>query len=103
MKKTLIGMSLLGIILNPLSAGQVYSHTPETTDTYNLNSSLNGAAGVIAINSFDDAIYFLESEHTYDPAQVMKFHSNIGTVWGIQNGKVFSWTGQIQVQWLIIL
>ena len=62
MKKTLIGMSLLGIVLNPLSAGQIYSHTPDPTDTYNLNSSLNGAGGVTAINSIDDALSFFESE-----------------------------------------
>lgn len=93
MKKILIGVSLLGIIFNPLSAGQLYSPTPEPTDTYNLNSSLNGAAGVIAINSIDDALYFLESEHNYDPAAVGKTHSNIGNVWTLDNSKVFSWTG----------
>jgi hypothetical protein len=99
MKKTLIGMSLLGIILNPLSAGMLFSPTPETTDTYTLNSNLNGASGPTPINSIDDVITFLESESNYDPAQVSKLGSNIGTVWGIQSGKVFSWTGTDPGAW----
>ena len=64
-----------------------------------MNSSLNGAGGVTAINSIDDALSFFESEHNYDPAAVMKTHSNIGTVWGLDENKVFSWTGTNPGAW----
>jgi hypothetical protein len=62
MKKILIAMSLLGIILNPLSAGLLFSPTPETDDTYTLNASIPDQFGTpTPLDSLDAIQTYLNS------------------------------------------
>ena len=40
MKNILFSMSLLGILINPLTAGDLWTLTPENTDSYIINNNL---------------------------------------------------------------
>ena len=71
-------MSLLGILLNPLSAGVIYTLTPENTDSYTINNPLpNG----VTATSVQDVNNWLDQEYTNDPAAVFKLDTTLGRVW----------------------
>ena len=71
-------MSLLGILLNPLSAGVLYNLTPDPADSYTINNPL--PHGVTA-TSVQDVNNWLDQENTNDPSTVFKLDTNLGRVW----------------------
>ena len=78
MKKIIFSMSLLGILLNPLSAGVIYTLTLENTDSYTINNPLpNG----VTATSVQDVNNWLDQEYTNDPAAVFKLDTTLGRVW----------------------
>ena len=86
-------MSLLGIILNPLSAGMLFSPTPETTDTYNLNNYAQDSGSTTApLNSVQAVHDFLNGWNSQDPAQYFKGFTNLGITYGLPGNKVMEWT-----------
>ncbi|MDA8823980.1 hypothetical protein N9N41_05735 [Opitutales bacterium] len=89
MKNILFSMSLLGILLNPLSAGEIWSLSDDPTDSYTINNPL--PSGVTA-TSVQDVNAWLLSENSYDPAAVMMFDTNIGRAWAFDGTKLVNWT-----------
>lgn len=82
-------MSLLGILLNPLSAGMLFTLTPDPTDSYTINNPLpNG----VTATSVQDVNNWLDTEYTNDPAGVMKQDISLGRLWSFGGGKLVSWT-----------
>ena len=82
-------MSLLGILLNPLSAGEIWSLSDDPTDTYTINNPLpNG----VTATSVQDVNNWLDQEYTNDPAGVMKQDTNLGRVWTFDGTKLVNWT-----------
>lgn len=89
MKNILIFMLLLGIILNPLSAGSFWTLTPENSDSYTINNPLpNG----VTATSILDVLSWLDGENGANPAQVMKISTNIGDRWSFPGGLLVNWT-----------
>ena len=89
MKNILFSMSLLGILINPLTAGIVYNLTPDPADSYTINNPLPNGVTAYSIN---DVLDWLQSEHDINSAEVMKGHSNIGTMWSFSGTKLVDWT-----------
>ena len=89
MKNILFSMSLLGILLNPLTAGNLYELTPEATDSYIINNPLpNG----VTATGLADIHFWLQDEHTNDPANIMVITGNLGDLFTIPGNKIVSWT-----------
>ena len=89
MKNILFSMSLLGILINPLTAGEIWSLSDDPTDTYTINNPLpNG----FTATSIQDINSWLDTEYTNDPAGVMKQDTNLGRVWSFSGVKLVSWT-----------
>jgi hypothetical protein len=89
MKNILFSMSLLGILLNPLTAGFIYNLTPDPADSYTINNPLpNG----VTATSTQDVLDWLESEFLFNSAEVSKGGSNIGTLWSFSGSKLVDWT-----------
>ena len=83
-------MSLLGILLNPLSAGDIFSLSDDPTDTYTINNPLpNG----VTATSVQDVNNWLDFESANDPANLTPpFDTNIGPVWTLNGPKLVLWT-----------
>jgi hypothetical protein len=89
MKNILFSMSLLGILLNPLTAGLVFNLTPDPADSYTINNPLpNG----VTATSVQDVNAWLFDENTLDPAGVELYDENIGRTWRITGTKLVGWT-----------
>ena len=73
-------MSLLGILLNPLTAGDLWTFTPENTDSYTINNNLPDGTPISIIQ---DILIYLDQKTVNNPAQFMQVNSNLGTVWTI--------------------
>ena len=82
-------MSLLGILLNPLSAGEIWSLSDDTTDSYTINNPL--PSGVTA-TSVQDVNAWLYSENSQNPTAVMMFDTNIGRAWAFDGTYLVNWT-----------
>jgi hypothetical protein len=83
-------MSLLGILLNPLTAGDIFSLSDDPTDTYTINNPLPN--GVTAY-SVQDVNNWLDFESANDPANLTPpFDTNIGPVWTLNGPKLVLWT-----------
>jgi hypothetical protein len=89
MKNILFSMSLLGILLNPLTAGFVYNLTPDPADSYTIKNPLpNG----VTATSVQDVNNWLDTEQANDPPGVMGQDTNLGIVWSFGGAKLVSWT-----------
>lgn len=82
-------MSLLGILLNPLSAGMLFTLTPDPSDSYSINNPLpNG----VTATSVQDVNAWLFDENSNDPAGVELNDENIGPTWRFNGTKLVNWT-----------
>ena len=82
-------MSLLGILLNPLSAGYLTTLTPDPTDSYTINNPLpNG----VTATSVQDVNAWLFDENGNDPAGVELYDENIGRTWRFNGTRLVNWT-----------
>ena len=89
MKNILFSMSLLGILLNPLSAGDIFSLSDDPTDTYTINNPLpNG----VTATSVQDVNNWLDFESANDPANLTTLDTNIGPVWTLESSKLVNYT-----------
>ena len=89
MKNILFSMSLLGILFNPLTAGDLYELTPMASDSYIINNPLpNG----VTATGLADIHFWLQDEHTNDPANIMVITGNLGDLFTIPGNKMVSWT-----------
>ena len=82
-------MSLLGILLNPLSAGYLFTLTPDPSDSYTINNPLpNG----VTATSVQDVNAWLFGENFNDPAGVELYDESIGRTWRFDGNKLVNWT-----------
>ena len=90
MKNILFSMSLLGILLNPLTAGFVYNLTPDPADSYTIKNPLpNG----VTATSVQDVNNWLDTEQANDPDNLYKSDTNLGKMWILLNeSKLTNWT-----------
>jgi hypothetical protein len=89
MKNILFSMSLLGILLNPLSAGYLFTLTPDPSDSYTINNPLpNG----VTATSVQDVNAWLFGENLNDPAGVELYDESIGRTWRFDGNKLVNWT-----------
>ena len=89
MKKIIFSISLLGILLNPLSAGYLTTLTPDPSDSYTINNPLpNG----VTATSVQDVNAWLYDENSNDPAGVELYDENIGRTWRFNGTRLVNWT-----------
>jgi hypothetical protein len=82
-------MSLLGILLNPLSAGDLWTLTPENTDSYTINNNLPDGTPISIIQDIE---WHLGNKVANDPAVYSEFNTNLGTVWLIPGSALLDMT-----------
>jgi len=91
-------MSLLGILINPLTAGDLWTLTPENTDSYVINNNLPDGT---PISNVQDILNYLDQQLTNDPSNYTLLNTNLGSVWAISGNKLVEittlttdpWTG----------
>ena len=81
-------MSLLGILLNPLSADYLFTLTPDPSDSYTINNPLpNG----VTATSVQDVLDWLQMEQDNNP-EVSHIYKSIGRIWSIPSTRLVAYT-----------